>query len=174
MVKIIDKISPNEALRILRQLAEDDEGIKKKIMELADVIIRDFDIDEICDDVLFALGGLDVDELWARSGATRYGYVSPEDMAVEMMEEELEPFNDEVDRLYELGMQKEAKIYCMGVLKGIYAYEQESGSEFKDHATDVPVECFRDSLERWKKLSNNRKDIEEMNSFIRKECGKWA
>ena len=174
MANLIDKISPDEALKILKQLAKADRMIKTKIIEIADIIIRDFDIEEICDDVYWALNGIDVEELWARSGSSRYGYVSPEDMAVEMMEEELEPFNQEVIRLSKLSMQKEAKLYCMGVLKGIYKYDQESESDFKDRAADVAGECFTYLLDDWKKRSNNKKDIEEMNSFLKKECSSWA
>ena len=37
-------------------------------------------------------------------------------MAMEMMEEELEPFNKEVFRYFELGMANEAKLYCMAAL----------------------------------------------------------
>ena len=67
------------------------------------------------------------------------------------MEEELDPFNQEVFRLCELNMQKEAKLYCMGVLKGIYKYDQESKSEFKHWATDVPGECFSYLIDEWNK-----------------------
>ncbi|MDL1985680.1 MAG: hypothetical protein LWX54_16125 [Deltaproteobacteria bacterium] len=48
-------------------------------------------------------------------------------------------------------MHQEAKLYCMGILKGIYQYEEDSGSEFKDWATDVPGESFGYILEEWKK-----------------------
>ncbi len=174
MSNLIDKISPNEALKILKQLAKADKNIRIKIIEIADIIIRDFDIEEICDDVFLVLNGMDVEELWDRSGSSRFGYVSPEDMAVEMMEEELEPYNQEVIRLCELKMQKEAKLYCMGVLKGIYKYDQESESDFKDRAADVPVECYSYLLDDWKKRSTSNKDIEEMNSFLKKECSRWA
>ncbi len=104
MANLIDKISPDEALKILKQLTKADRMIKKRIMEIADIIIRDFDIEEICDDVFGVLNGMDVEELWDRSGSSRFGYVSPEDMAVEMMEEELEPFNQDVIRISELNM----------------------------------------------------------------------
>ncbi len=174
MANLIDKISPDEALKILKQLTKADRMIKKRIMEIADIIIRDFDIEEICDDVFGVLNGMDVEELWDRSGSSRFGYVSPEDMAVEMMEEELEPFNQEVIRLSELNMQKEAKLYCMGVLKGIYKFEHESESDYKDRAADVAGECFSYLLDDWKKRSTSSKDIEEMNSFLKKECSRWT
>lgn len=171
---MIDRISPEQALEILRRLARNDPKITKQIENEAEELLKEIDAEEICEYVYSVLDGIDVQELWDRSGPSRYGYSAPEDMAVEMMEEELEPFNKEVFKYLEMGMTKEAKLYCMGVLKGIYQYEQESKSEFKDWAADVSAECFGYLLEEWKKRTNNEDDLKEMSEFVQKECNKWA
>ncbi len=174
MKNLFDKISPKEAIEILRKLAQGDKSIENQIIEIADNIIRDVDIDDICGEMFFALDGIDVHDLWDRSGATSHGYTSPEEMAVEMVEEELEPFTRKVIRLCELNMQKEAKFYCMGVLKGIYQYVHETESEFKDWSVDIPRECFGYLLNDWKKRSNNKSEIKDMDSFLNKECSRWV
>ena len=117
---IFDNISPDEALIILSWIAETDEDLKKKIIKLAEDLFKEVDVDGICEDVFYALDGIDVHELWDRAGSTTDGYTSPEDMAVEMLEEALAPFVKEMDRLVRLKMNQEAKLYCMGILKGIY------------------------------------------------------
>jgi len=71
-------------------------------------------------------------------------------------------------------MHQEAKLYCMGILKGIYQYKEDSGSEFKDWATDVPGESFGDVLNEWKKRNSNNKDKNEMKDFISNECPNWS
>lgn len=113
MKDILDKIQPAEALVILRKLAKSDKGIKKKIAEIAEDLIKDVDIDEVCDDVLSTLDFIDVHELWDRSGSSWDGYTSPEDMAYEMIEQVLNPFEEAVFRLLDLGMVHEAKLSCM-------------------------------------------------------------
>jgi hypothetical protein len=70
-------------------------------------------------------------------------------------------------------MHQEAKLYCMGILKGIYQYEEDSGSEFKDWTTDVPGESFGYILEEWKKRCTNNKEKKEMKNFLSKECHNW-
>jgi hypothetical protein len=173
MKNLLDKISPNEALEILKLLAKTDTQTKKKILDIAENMIKDIEYDSICDDVFWALDGIDVHELWNSSGSTIDGYISTGQMAVEMIEEELEPFQQEVFRLIELGLSQEAKLYCMGVLKGIYMYEHDSKSEFMDWATDIPGECFHYLLDEWKKRSKKKSDIKEMNEFLMKECDNW-
>jgi hypothetical protein len=170
---IFNKISPDEALEILRQITRTDKTLKKKIIKLAEELFKDVDVDKICEDVFYALDGIDVHELWDRSGNKTEGYSSPEEMAVEMFEEALEPFLREMHRLSDLKMLQEAKHYCMGAIKGIYEYEKDSSSEFKDWATDIPAESFGYILDEWTK-KRNTKDKKEMNGFIRNECPDWA
>ena len=170
---IFEKISPNEALKILRQIAKTDKNLKKKIIELAEDLFRDVDVDDICETVFNVLDGIDVHQLWDRAGPKTEGYTSPEDMSVEMFEEALEPFVQEMQRLMDLKMHQEAKLCCMGILKGIHQYEEDSESEFKDWASDVPGESFGYILREWGKNRNN-KDKKEMKDFIEKEFPAWS
>ncbi len=171
---ILNKISPNEALTIILYLAKSDNEIKKKIINIAEDLMKEVDLEEISEEVFSALDGIDVHELWDRSGAKSNGYTSPEDMAVEMMEEELEPFNQEVFRLCELNMLKEAMLYCMGVLKGIYRFSEDSKSEFKDWSIDIPEECFGYLLDKWREKCKDKKYLKKMNEFIETECYRWS
>jgi len=63
------------------------------------------------------LDGIDVHELWDRSGGRSDGYTSPEDMAFEMFEEALVLFHQELFRLFDLNMRQESIRCCMGILK---------------------------------------------------------
>ena len=114
---IFNKITPEEALGILKHIAKTDNKIKRKIIDLAEDLFRDVNIEEICENVFYALDGIDVHELWDRAGPRSDGYTSPEDMAVEMFEEALEPFNQELFRLFDLNLRQEANLYCMGFFK---------------------------------------------------------
>ena len=174
MKSVIDKIKPEEALEVLRSLADSDPHLKEKISHIAEDMISNVDINDVCNDVYFQLDGIDVNDLWSRSGSTAGGYCPPEEMAVEMVEEELEPYTEDVNRLLDLKKTAEAKRYCMGVLKGIYKYAHKSKSEFKNWADDIPEECFGYLLEKWTKRSKNKSDIEDMNNFLEKDCKNWA
>jgi len=172
--KILSKISLEQALQILKRLSGKDPNIARLIEEEAKQLFIKINVDDICEEVYAALDGLDVKELWDNSGASSFGYTAPEDMAVEMMEDELDTYNKDVVKYFELDMPDEAGLYCMGVLGGIYRYAQQSKSEFKDWAADVPEACFGHLLEEWKKRTKNKNDISAMNKFIEKECNNWA
>ena len=148
MKELLNKISPDEALEILKLLAKNDKQIKKKILDIAENLIKNVDYESVSDDVFWALDAIDVHELWNSSGPRMDGYISTDEMAYEMIANVLEPFQKEVFKFIDIGMTQEAKLYCMRVLKGIYMYKYDSSSEFKDWATDIPGECFRSLLER--------------------------
>lgn len=86
MKNLINKISPDEALSILKLLAETDKQIKKKILDIAENMIKDVEYDTVCDDVFWVLDILNVHELWDSSGSTVDGYISTDAMVFEMIE----------------------------------------------------------------------------------------
>ena len=91
-----------------------------------------------------------------------------------MFEEALKPFLDEVEKCKRLSMFKEADLFVKGVLKGIYDFDRESSSEYKDWAVDAPGEYFGFILGDWKKQHEGRQAIDDMRKFIEKNCPDWV
>ena len=175
MKDILNQITPQESLTILNQLAQSDKKNKDKILKLAKKVITDVDIDEICNEVFSELDSIDVHELWDRSGSNSYGeYTPPEEMAFEMVEDVLEPFNQEIFRLLDLKMYKEATDYCKGVSKGIYNFDNESTSEFRNWAEDVAGECFSYLEKEFSNRCKDRKSLKLFSQFIEDKCSKWS
>ena len=51
----------------------------------------------------------------------------------EMIEEVLKPYADKIQEYDKIGMPEQSML-CMGVLKGIYQFEHEAKTEFKEWA----------------------------------------
>jgi hypothetical protein len=73
-----------------------------------------------------------------------------------------------------IGLHEEEKLYCMGVLKGLYRFDKEAKSEFRDWASDAAGECFEFVLKKWQKQKGNERFAGEMDEFIKVTCPKWA
>jgi hypothetical protein len=173
-MNILDLISGEDALCLLRNLCHADEAIRERILSEVKTVLNQVDRDAIADEVLFDLDALGVDDLWERSGPKQNGYSSPDEMAVEMVEETLRPYGDGITRFQAMDMQKQARQYCTGVLKGIYRYDQDSQSEFKEQAPDVATECFGWILDEWRGRCTQEHHMQEMKEFLSRECPKWA
>lgn len=171
--QVLDDVSTGHANEILERLANEDVKISKRIQELALEYLTEVDPDGIAEDVFYDLNSLDVEDVWKNSGSTRYGYVDPYELAFDMFEYVLEPYMDDLRRYQKISMDEEAKLHCMGILKGIDQFEREGTTEFKDWAVDAPHGKFMQVFEKWRKENKNPKNVEEMGDFIKKKFPKW-
>lgn len=146
---IFDKINPSEALQILKMLVQEDTSIRQRIEEIFLCQVQEVEVAEISDTVFSDLDFLDVEELWDRSGSNRDGYTASGEAALEMIEEVIEPHLKNMQRLHLLGMFREEMHYCMGVISGLYMFENESTTEFKDWAVDISGELASQILTEW-------------------------
>jgi hypothetical protein len=137
--EIIDQLSPEDAVVVLKTLARDDERLAARIAELAMAHLDAVDQEEVALEVYEELDLLKVEEVWDRAGSTRHGYVEPGEAADEMIDEIAKPYLEELKKLQALGMSTQANRMCMGLLLGLYKFEHESTSEFKDWAGDAPI-----------------------------------
>lgn len=171
---ILDAIGSDDAFAILRRLAREDQEIAKRIEQIAIEYLEGFDIEDIAFEVYYALDRIEVEEVWDRSGSTRDGYVDPTEMAWQIFEDALEPFCEKLRKYQRLSMYDEAKKHCLGILEGIYKFEKESTSEYKDWAVDAPREYFEQVLKEWKSGQSNPEDVAEVEDYIKKNFAGWG
>ncbi len=172
--EILESITGSDALSILNVLAQRDEQIKTVIEKTAVEILGTVDVDEIAAAVQMELELLQVEDVWDRAGATREGYVDPGDAAWEMFEEALRFFREEVEKYKKLSMLKEAALCCRGILKGIYEFDKDSATQYKEWAVDAPAEYFAYILDDWKKLYKGRLPMVSMKAFLETNCPDWV
>lgn len=171
---VLESITGTDALAILKVLAERHVNLAQEINAVAKELLSHVKIDEVAANVQSELDFLHVEDIWDRSGATRDGYVDPGEAAWEMFEEALKPFQDEVDKYKQLSMLEEAELTCEGLLKGIYNFEKESSTEYKQWAVDAPGEYFGWVLDDWKKLFEGQPPLSGMREFLQTHCPDWA
>ncbi len=174
MDDVISKLTAGQALQIVERLGRRGGKIREAVLAEAMSVLSAIDLDETADAVFTVLGSIDVQDCWDRSGGSRDGYTSPDEAAAEIIDEELRPFLDQVDRYHEMGMREQEAVYCMGVLLGLYRYERESKSEFSEVSVDIPAECGGDLLGKWRQRNRGKTGISAMHAFVRERCPGWA
>jgi hypothetical protein len=172
--EIIDHLSPTDALSILRTLASSDEQLARRIAEIATAHLSEVDPEEVAVVLYDELDALEVEEVWDRAGPKRDGYVDPSEAAYGMVEEVIDPYLEELKKYQKLGMNTEANRMCMGLLLGLYQFDHESRSKFKDWAPDAPSEFAWAVVDAWKAGSPSRADVKAVKAFIEKELDRWG
>lgn len=174
MNDVIKKLTPEQALEVVMRLSDKGDALGDAVVAEARNVLSEIDLHEIADDVFFVLDSVDAQDFWNRAGNSRDGYTSPDEAAVELIDEELQPFVDQARRYHDLGMIEQEATYCRGVILGIYRYAHESTSEFRNWAVDIPIDCAGALLTEWRERGQDSISIAAMDEFIRDRCPDWV
>jgi len=172
-LEIINQLSPQQALFIIRTLAESDQKLANRIAQMAVDHISEVDSQEVAAIVYKDLEALQVEDVWDSAGRTRHDYVEPQEVADEMIEHVLEPYEQDLTRYPKMNLPKQAMWLCMGILHGLYRFEHESKTEFKDWAVELPLHHALTIFGQWSTKKPSQEAIEEMQSFINNLMPRW-
>jgi hypothetical protein len=174
MSDVVGKLTSAEALKIIERLCRKSGEFREAIAAEAMSLLTEINPKETAEEVFEALDSIDVEDCWDLAGGSSEGYAPPDDVAVDLVEEELQPFFDQVERYHELDMPEQEAAYCMAVILGVYRFAYESKSEFTQWAEDIPAHCARTLLGEWRERNPEQTRIDAMQAFIRERCPKWA
>ncbi|MFQ5858570.1 MAG: hypothetical protein ACE5LU_23470 [Anaerolineae bacterium] len=172
--EIIEQLSAGDALAVLKTLARDDEHLAVRIAEIATEYLSDVDPEEVALMLYHDLNFLEVEEVWDRAGPTRHGYVHPGEAADAMIQEVLDPYLEELKKYQSLGMKAEANRMCMGLLLGLFKFDHESPSEFKDWAGGGVGHFDWAVVDAWKAGGPSRADRAAVKGFVEEELAGWG
>jgi hypothetical protein len=171
--KVIESLSCEDALAVLKRLAAEDEQLAQRIVELTKAHLEQVEPEGVGFELYDELCMLEIEDAWDRAGPSRHGYVEPWEVAYEMIEGVLEPFLEELKKYQSLGMYAEANQFCMGLLLGLYKFQYECKSQFRDWTPDAGIEFADSVLDAWKEGIGSREDFTAVRAFIEEELCGW-
>lgn len=174
MKNLLSNLTGEQAFDVLQRLVAGKGAVAEAVLAEAKRSLAAVDVEEIANEVFGQLDRIAVQDCWERAGRHRDGYTAPEEAAVQLIEEELQLFADQVERYHAMGMAKQEQDYCMGILLGAYRYDKDSKSEFKDWCEDMPAECAGGLLDAWRMRNRTASATTAMDAFIRQRCPGWA
>jgi len=62
-----------------------------------------------------------------------------------------------------------AKAYCIGIIRGLWMYEEDSTSDFAGLVEDAPSEYVDTVIDEWKKGNPPSEDIAELMSIAKRD-----
>ncbi|MDR1644016.1 MAG: hypothetical protein LBT59_30320 [Clostridiales bacterium] len=145
-----------ESMDIARESRENGP-VNKNYEDLDEV-----DYDDVADDVFEALEALEHDALRWRSGSTRFGFVQPQVAAWEMFEEALSAFAEGMKLSQKRGWVEDAKAYCIGIIRGIRRYKNESRSIISDWLPDAQDDYYTFIIGQYMDGNPSAEDIAEV------------
>jgi hypothetical protein len=178
----VDALDAAETKRLLATILEAHPELLDEVAELADAQLADVTPEDVAEDVVFALGGLCVEDIWDRSGTQRDGeYVEPTEAAWAVVEEAASPFIADLERRLELGRGEEAAAVCQGTLLGLYRLSRQEGEFLGGWAPDSLEGVAGLAVETWKKRRKGRtsigaartRELGAMREFVSEVLPEW-
>lgn len=174
MSDVIEKLTSEQALEIIERLCQKGGGLRETIVTEAMNLLAEFSLDEVADEVCDVLDLIDIEDCRDRTGGSPVGETSPEEAAAEIIEDDLQPFIDQLETYHELKMPEQEAAYGMGILLGIYRYQHESNSEFRQLTEEMLADAAANLLEAWQERNPEQARIDAMHTFIRARCPEWV
>jgi hypothetical protein len=91
-----------------------------------------------------------------------------------MFEEALAPFLQDVERYRTLGLPEQASACCLGILQGIYDFDKDSSTQYKEWAVDAPKEYFGQVADAWENIYRRKPSLSKLESFVKEHCPGYA
>ena len=172
--KVVQILSSDQALDILHRLVARGGDVADAVAAEAVALLSEVDRETVANEVYLMLDSIDVQDCWDRSGKHRQGYVHEDEVAYELIQEVLRPFDDQIAQYRLSEMESQEMQYTQGVVVGLYRYHKESGSEFKDWCVDLPESFAQEILESWnKRQTKNPEALQAMAVYLEKRCPDW-
>jgi hypothetical protein len=171
---VIRNLTGAQALELVARLSRRSASLRDAVIAEAISLLAEVDIDETAAEVFTTLDCIDVQDCWDRSGRSRHGYTSPDEAATELIEDGLQPFVEQVESYHQLGMLEQEAHYCAGVISGLYRYDRESKTEFRQWSEDIAGECAGNILDEWRGRNPAEAGIGAMRSSLAERCPEWA
>jgi hypothetical protein len=167
----LDRLNINESARVWSQMLKRHPELRAEAEVLALEMITKVDPEGVAEDVVYALEGIEEEDIWSRSGSDQLGgYADPGEAAYELCDEALEPFLEKLKRLLTMGLEVPALAQVQGMLLGLHALEGKLPDDAEEYPGDEGVYSV---LGTWAEASPAASDRALM-AWADKELPDWA
>ncbi len=180
-ISALDRLNGDEAATVLRLLLKRHPDLTKEIEALAKSVIGDISIEDVADEVEGAVRSLDLDDLHSRAGRHAHGYVEPSQAAVDLVEEAVMPFIEDMKRRAEAGQDAAALASCVGIVFGLYRLRDRDGDPFLGLAVDSADEMagwavvtLRKAMRKTKTGRGGPRQSADLPAIFREKAPEWA
>ncbi len=146
---LLGNLKAEEAQAVLHRLLKAHPDLSGEAERIARSLLHEREFSSIADEVEENIRALGYDELEGRAGRHEWGYVEPDQAALDVLEGTIEPFRSDIKRHLDLGLEAEALEICKGVVLGLYRLREGRCGELLKLAPEFPVEAAAYAVEIW-------------------------
>lgn len=136
---VLGSLAASESAEVLETLLGRHPDLRREAEQIARDLLADLEPESIAASVAESVLTCDLGDLGARAGRQVYGYVDETDEAWEILEEAMQPFQDDLQRYIDLDMQDKAVLLCSAIVSGLYEIGSGPEDAVLGYAPDFPM-----------------------------------
>lgn len=130
-------------------------------------------LDMIAESVFDDLDSLDFESDWKEEEEIQQKDVDPEELASRMYDDVMESYLDVVREYQNNSRDDSGTIQCMGILTGIYKFENERMNDLFEWGLYDNHKKFKQVIEEWRKGNTDPRNLKEMDEFVMENFPEW-
>ena len=130
-------------------------------------------LDEIAESVFNDLDNLDVESELEDEEEIQQKDVDQDELASKIYDDVLESYLDVLREYQNNSRDDSATIQCMGILKGIYKFENERMNDLFEWGLYDNHKKFKQVIEEWRKGNIEPRNLKEMDKFVMENFPEW-
>jgi hypothetical protein len=135
-----ERLTGEEAKVVLRRLLEKHPQLQAEAESIAGSVLSSQSVEDIAAEVADAVNGADLEALNGKAGKHAWGYVEPCEAAIELLEEAVEDWVEDMKRHVELDLVASAQAVCAGIVAGLYESREVNSDGALGWAPEFPAE----------------------------------
>lgn len=155
-VTFLDGLKPEEAQAVLQRFVAAHPDLCAEVQRIARSLLHEISFEAMADKVEDAVRAVDFDDLRGRAGRYERGYVEPDQAALDLFEQAVDPFFEDMKRKLKLGLEAEALEICKGIVLGLYRVRGDEGGELMRWTPEFPEESAGWAADIWRAGGDER------------------
>ncbi len=142
----LEALGSDETREALRRLLAARPGLREEAERIAQSLLGETSLEAVAEEVEEAVRSVHEEDWSGRAGRHEWGYVEPSEAALEVLQEAVDPFLEDMKRRLELGHEAEALEILKGILLGLYRLRGEKEHEVLRYAEDFPEDAAASAI----------------------------
>ncbi|MEW6666054.1 MAG: hypothetical protein AB1512_12635 [Thermodesulfobacteriota bacterium] len=137
---VLDRLTSDEIATVLRTLLKRHTDLRREAEAVALELVSSPLVEDIAEDVFDRVTGLGADAIQGKAGKQSWGYVEPDQAALELLEEAVDDVVADMKRRMELGLDAAAEAICCGIVLAMHRAEGVKSDDLLAWVPDFPAE----------------------------------
>ena len=176
MEDFVSHLNSDERAQVLGELLKRHPELSEEANAFAQDLINDVSVEAVAEEVADLVTAVGLEEVEGRAGRHDWGYVEPDQAAMDLLEESIEEMQGDMKRRFAAGRERAAEKICLGIVFGLYRVGNTESDVALEWAPEFPEEAAAYTLSTFLEMvpSGRRKAAgKRMLSAVEKDAGEW-